>query len=245
VKKSILLITVLIGAAACSHAAVAKPALEPAAVQLNSAAAPIAPVAAAAVIKPSELKSAVAIRRDSLISRGQRLQIDEVGYYQDVQEALFRQLAGSGIRVSRREQNVVLSLPGALSFDVGSTSLSGHSVKNLGSVARVLIEYKHTIVTLLGHTDSLGDPAANQRLSEQRALAVSRVLITAGVPADRILVAGFGSTRPIAANATEQGRLENRRVEIEISPLLHSPRRPNNVIGTATEAAEASSRRKR
>jgi outer membrane protein OmpA-like peptidoglycan-associated protein len=157
------------------------------------------------------------------VARGHKLRADEVGYYLDVQEARFRQTASTWLRVSRRDERVVLSLPGSLTFDLGSTRLSPKAAEGLGAVARVLVEYHQTIVTLQGHTDSIGDAAVNQRISEQRALAVASLLISAGVSADRIVVAGHGESSPIAPNSTEEGRGANRRVEIEVSPLYSAP----------------------
>ena len=153
------------------------------------------------------------------MARGQRLSAAEVGYYLDVQEARFRQIASTWLQVSRKEERVVLSLPGALSFDVGSTKVSAGATEALSAISKVLVEYRHTVVALHGHTDSIGDPATNQKLSEQRALAVARVLISAGVATERILVAGYGAGSPAASNTTEAGREANRRVEIEIRPL--------------------------
>jgi outer membrane protein OmpA-like peptidoglycan-associated protein len=187
--------------------------------------APIPATPIATVVRPAELSAAVAARRDSLIKLGQGLNADEVGYYLDVQEARFRQIASTWLLVSRREERVVLSIPGTLSFDVGSTTLSPRAVEALGSIARVLVEYRSTVVALQGHTDSLGDATINQRLSEQRALVVARVLIAGGVAAERLVVTGYGATNPAASNATEEGRDANRRVEIEVSPLYSGPSR--------------------
>jgi outer membrane protein OmpA-like peptidoglycan-associated protein len=65
-----------------------------------------------------------------------------------------------------------------------------------------------------GRTDGVGPDDYNQRLSEARATAVVASLASAGIGADRLKSAGFGASRPIAGNDTEQGRAENRRVEL-------------------------------
>ncbi len=67
-----------------------------------------------------------------------------------------------------------------------------------------------------GHTDSQGDAARNQLLSEQRARAVADALIAAGVPAERLAARGFGSNRPVGDNSTEAGRAANRRIGYEV-----------------------------
>jgi len=67
-----------------------------------------------------------------------------------------------------------------------------------------------------GHTDSMGDDAANLRISQQRADAVRSFLISMGVPADRLEAVGYGETRPIASNQTAEGRARNRRTAFEV-----------------------------
>jgi outer membrane protein OmpA-like peptidoglycan-associated protein len=71
-------------------------------------------------------------------------------------------------------------------------------------------------VEVAGHTDSIGSDAYNQKLSERRAQAVVDYFVSKGVPADRLKAVGYGKTKPIASNATEAGRAENRRVELQI-----------------------------
>ena len=82
----------------------------------------------------------------------------------------------------------------------------------------MLKRYDRTVVHVIGHTDSVGSEESNQRLSERRALAVGNYLAAQGVAPGRIIARGFGETRPIASNATPQGRAQNRRVEIRIRP---------------------------
>lgn len=65
-----------------------------------------------------------------------------------------------------------------------------------------------------GHTDNAGTPAHNQALSEARAREVVRTITTQNIAADRLQAAGFGQSRPLASNATEEGRAKNRRVEL-------------------------------
>ncbi|HEY9198781.1 MAG TPA: OmpA family protein, partial [Gammaproteobacteria bacterium] len=73
---------------------------------------------------------------------------------------------------------------------------------------------------VVGHTDSVGSDAYNQRLSEQRAQAVVDYLAGAGVPRERLRVEGRGETEPRDTNATEAGRQLNRRVELYVKPLV-------------------------
>jgi OOP family OmpA-OmpF porin len=81
------------------------------------------------------------------------------------------------------------------------------------SDARVMLD-RSVFIEVVGHTDDVGDDAYNMDLSEQRAAAVSQYLIEAGVDASKIVAVGAGESLPIATNTTEQGRVENRRVEV-------------------------------
>ena len=69
-------------------------------------------------------------------------------------------------------------------------------------------------IEIVGHADDVGDPKANQKLSEQRALAVRDSLIQSGVNPNKIVAIGVGSSQPVASNQTPQGRADNRRVDV-------------------------------
>src|SRR5690606_33647524 len=143
-----------------------------------------------------------------------------VGYYMDRQERELRsQLQGSGVSVSREGENIVLNMPGNITFETGSAALNASFFDVLDSVGTVLEKFDKTLVEITGHTDSTGADDFNQKLSEQRAAAVGRYLEGRGVSVDRMVIIGYGETQPIASNSTPQGRAENRRVEITLEPL--------------------------
>ncbi len=143
-----------------------------------------------------------------------------VGNYMDRQEQQMRQqLAGSGVEVSRQGDNVVLNLPENLTFDTGSAKLKPAAQAELNKVAAVLKQNPQTVVDVSGHTDSTGSDAVNNPLSQKRAGAVAAYLVRDGVPQSRLVVNGYGASRPIADNATDAGRAANRRVEITLLPL--------------------------
>lgn len=143
-----------------------------------------------------------------------------IGYYMDVQEAKLReQLRGTGVSVTRDGNNIILNMPNSVTFDTNSSSIKPTGANTLVSVALVLKEYDKTAVNVIGHTDSTGSNATNMALSKQRADSVASTLITQGVSANRIYVQGVGPSYPIASNDTENGRAQNRRVEITLSPL--------------------------
>lgn len=142
-----------------------------------------------------------------------------VGYYMDTQEAKLRQqLENTGVSVTRDGENIILNMPSNITFEVDRSDLRPDFIEVLNSVALVLKEYKSTIIEVAGHTDSTGSESYNQLLSQQRAQAVTNVLIRDGVQPVRIDTVGYGESRPIAPNNTPQGRQQNRRVELTLLP---------------------------
>jgi len=105
-----------------------------------------------------------------------------------------------------------LKLPAPGTFATGTASLTGDSEVALKHVLDYLAKSPDVkVIRVEGHTDSRGAPATNQRLSEDRALAVARWLTGHGVDCKRVLPLGFGGSDPVADNATEEGRSQNRR----------------------------------
>ena len=143
-----------------------------------------------------------------------------IGYYMDVQEAELRQkLADTGVTVERQGNNIVLNMPGQLTFDVNRSEVKPQFANVLNSVATILNKNEKTLVEVVGHTDSTGSDAVNQPLSERRAAAVANELTGRGVLSTRIATLGMSSKYPIASNDTDAGRQANRRVEITLVPL--------------------------
>lgn len=100
-------------------------------------------------------------------------------------------------------------------FDTGSDRLRGESTPTLERIAAMLSAHPELRLRIEGHTDDVGDAAANRTLSERRAAAVKAYLVgQQGVAAGRLETAGFGSTKPTAPNTTAEGRQTNRRVEL-------------------------------
>ena len=145
-----------------------------------------------------------------------------VGYYMDQQEKKLRdELVGSGVQVHRTaDGQIELIMPGNITFGVNSSEVAPAFMPTLRSVGKVLQEYKNTLVTISGHTDSSGSEAYNQLLSEQRATSVANVLLSEGIAVERIAARGYGETKPIADNSTAAGRAENRRVEITLDAIV-------------------------
>jgi len=143
-----------------------------------------------------------------------------IGNYMDQQEAELRaQLQGTGVSVTRVGDNIILNMPSNITFDVDQSAVRPEFRSTLTSVALVLQKFNKTIVDVYGHTDSTGSEAHNFELSRARALSVSNVISANGVDPRRFYIDGRGESQPIASNETESGRAQNRRVEIQITPL--------------------------
>ncbi|MCR4816934.1 MAG: OmpA family protein [Bacteroidales bacterium] len=101
-------------------------------------------------------------------------------------------------------------------FETGRWEILEGSEYELNKVAELLNKNPKLRIELGGHTDNVGRPEANQKLSEQRAKAVFDYLVGKGIAADRLSYKGYGETQPVATNETEEGRGENRRTEIKV-----------------------------
>jgi len=142
------------------------------------------------------------------------------GYYMDVQEKKLRdKLEGTGVHVVRNGNDIQLVMPGDVTFETNSASLNPNFFEVLDSVALVLNEYKSTLVTVAGYTDSTGPADYNQKLSERRATTVALYLHSRGVAQQRLAAIGHGENHPVASNTTAEGRAKNRRVEITLDPI--------------------------
>jgi outer membrane protein OmpA-like peptidoglycan-associated protein len=143
-----------------------------------------------------------------------------VGNYMDQQEAeLRRRLEGTGVSVTRVGDNLILNMPGNVTFDVGRDEISAGFYETLDSVALVLKKYDKTAVEIAGHTDSTGSDAFNRDLSQRRAQSVAGYLASQGIQRVRLNPIGFGESAPIADNGSAAGRSLNRRVELTLIPL--------------------------
>lgn len=108
-----------------------------------------------------------------------------------------------------------ITFDSGLLFSVGSADVTATSQANLAKLAYVMKKYDTCDLSVYGHASSDGNAAKNQTLSENRALAVAKCIAGNGVDAGRIKdILGFGSNVPVADNATEAGRVANRRVEV-------------------------------
>jgi outer membrane protein OmpA-like peptidoglycan-associated protein len=143
-----------------------------------------------------------------------------VGNYMDQQEAeLRRRLEGTGVSVTRVGDNLILNMPGNVTFAVDRDEINAGFYETLNSVALVLKKYDKTAIEIAGHTDSTGSDEYNMALSQRRAGSVAGSLAGQGVQRVRLNPIGFGERMPIADNSTPAGRAANRRVELTLMPV--------------------------
>ena len=160
-------------------------------------------------------------RKNALIGAGiGALAGGAIGNYMDRQQReLEQQLSGSGVGVKRQGDNLVLIMPGDVTFDTNQSSIQGRFHAVLDDVATVFNRYDQSLVDIIGHADSDGSDSYNLDLSRRRAESVAAYLNQRGVDANRIYYEGRGESQPIASNATADGKAQNRRVEILIRPF--------------------------
>ena len=138
-----------------------------------------------------------------------------IGRQMDQQaEALEDELPGA--TVERVGEGIQVTFDSGILFDFDSYALRQTARDNLANLAASLNRYPDSEVLIVGHTDSRGDDAYNQRLSENRSGSARDFLVQQGVAASRIRAVGMGESEPVASNDTDAGRQENRRVEVAI-----------------------------
>lgn len=136
----------------------------------------------------------------------------------DFSESLYHRRLEEAMRITSleemQEEGLAITLNN-LFFETGKYDIKPTSYPELNILADWVTDHKLSIA-IHGHTDHVGDDDANQTLSENRAREVRKYLISRGLKDDQIIAEGFGESRPIANNETEEGRAQNRRVEIRI-----------------------------
>lgn len=146
---------------------------------------------------------------------------DRIGYpLLDRQEReLRRDLEGANIRIERVADRLTLTMPQDYVFSFDSLTVNPAPRLDFLTLARSLRRHRSTAIRIVAHSDGVGDPALNKRLTERRAAVLANELTGSGVGAERIEAEGLGDESPVDSTATDEGRKNNRRIEIVISPL--------------------------
>ena len=118
--------------------------------------------------------------------------------------------------VERVGEGIKVTFDNAILFDFDSAALRATARTNLDELAASMDDFEGAELLIVGHTDSRGPEDYNQRLSERRADSAAEYLMAQGIGADRIATEGMGESEPVASNETEEGRQQNRRVEVAI-----------------------------
>ena len=138
-----------------------------------------------------------------------------IGRQMDKQaEELAKEIPGA--KVERVGEGILVTFESGLLFDFNSDALRPAARENLRNLATSLQKYPRTNVVLVGHTDAVGSDSYNQGLSERRASIAASFVTSQGVARARTQAVGRGETEPLASNDTDEGRQQNRRVEVAI-----------------------------
>ena len=139
-----------------------------------------------------------------------------IGIYMDKQARELEQKVENA-KVERIGEGIKITFDSGLLFGFDSYQISSETRKNLDNMAEVLQDYDETNILIEGHTDSVGEDAYNQNLSEKRAEAVATYLRVKDVKRSRLVTKGYGESQPVASNADDSGQKQNRRVEVVIT----------------------------
>jgi outer membrane protein OmpA-like peptidoglycan-associated protein len=149
-----------------------------------------------------------------------------VGSYMDAQRKDFEKVLSSEIQSGAielhklPENSLMVTMTSQTAFDVDSTNIKSGFKPTMNRIAAIVNKYGKTHLSIVGHTDSTGSKAYNQRLSERRAGSIESYLRAKDVIPQRLTIYGMGEEQPRASNQTKAGRQLNRRVEIIIEPVV-------------------------
>jgi len=149
-----------------------------------------------------------------------------VGNYMDKQQqemeaALAEEQARHDLEVQRlQDETLKIDISSEVSFDFDSDALKFAFTPTLQKVSDILVRYPHTVIHVVGHTDSVGSESYNMELSRRRAQSVVDYFVSHGISASRLVTVGRGEIEPRESNDTEAGRQLNRRVEIYVKPVI-------------------------
>jgi outer membrane protein OmpA-like peptidoglycan-associated protein len=136
----------------------------------------------------------------------------------DFQKVLANEIAAGQIRLQKlSESELLVGMTSETAFEVDSSQIKPGFYSTMDKIAAVVNKYGKTRLDIAGHTDNTGSAAYNESLSQRRAAAVEEYLLASNVYPARLSSWGYGEARPIASNATPEGRRLNRRVDITIT----------------------------
>lgn len=156
-------------------------------------------------------------QQQALVAAGTAVQLQQSQVQQGERRVADLESQLRDLNARQTERGLVLTLDDVL-FDTGQSRLLSPATPKIERIADFLKANPLRTASVEGYTDSVGGSQANQALSERRAEAVTRVLLTLGVPAGQLSTRAYGEEQPVASNDSPSGRQMNRRVEIVIAP---------------------------
>jgi chemotaxis protein MotB len=184
--------------------------------------------------------------------RAQKADADKrMAAIEDIQKQFAKMIDTGQLQVAARHGALVVSLPAEVLFPSGSSELSKQGEYAVVEVAGVLKKFPDRRYLVVGHTDNqdfakskspdVCAPKDNWQLSTERALTVTRVLVTAGMASKNLIPAGEGEHDPIAPNTSADGRQKNRRIEIALLPAINElPPLPASLTGAGSGSGSGS-----
>lgn len=144
-----------------------------------------------------------------------------VGYnWTAIRNKLSGQTAGTGTQITEQpDGSLKVNIPSQVTFDTDSATIKPSFRSVLDGVAQTISQEPSVNAQVVGHTDSTGNADHNMALSQRRAQSVEAYLGDRGIARTRLTADGRGQTQPVASNATEEGRTQNRRVEIYLKSV--------------------------
>jgi len=216
--RSLMLIAIVLALVACAtqrtHAPVSRrPTKTPSSI-------PAAPRSGITLVDPAGYEQEKNRLMQELASNSRdSLAPSDVGYYIDVLNGRLKQVLGKNALVTRRGERIALDLPERAGFESASAQISQSARDTLAPVAKALVEYRMTLISVRVGNDGSNAPASNPRLVEQRALAVAHYLADAGVASKRILVVGSGQNH---APAAATGMKNPSQIQLQIEPVVRT-----------------------
>lgn len=139
-----------------------------------------------------------------------------IGHKMDKQAAEIQKSVPDA-KVERKGEGIVVTFNSNVLFGFDKSDLTTPAKNTIGDLFTILQKYPNENVLIVGNTDSIGTVAYNQKLSERRANSVANYLTSLGISPSRVTTKGMGESDPVASNATEAGRAQNRRVEFVLT----------------------------
>jgi outer membrane protein OmpA-like peptidoglycan-associated protein len=164
---------------------------------------------AKAAAELEEKKSALAQKKAALVKKESDINKETAAQANQLEQEL------ADLKAQETERGLVYTL-GEVLFEFNDIELKAEALRKLYPLVTFLKEHPRRDLLIEGHADSFGSDAYNLQLSQQRAIAVGRFLVSNGIVPDRITAYGYGKEYPVASNATPAGREQNRRVEVVI-----------------------------